>query len=202
MASGFILSLMNSATNAKPVEVLSKKEEGALRQFVSGDHTRSNLATLWMYASDGGTTHVATDGHTICVRRTGTHRDMIPADIRKKLDAVALDSGTDADVIPAWDVVLVAGNDEASRKGGRQYGFNVDYIARVGAVERAAAERAVDAYVPAPKTSAKDVRKERADIRTRTCAKWVVPSDTMIGWYWRLETKEALWEGVVMPRRV
>jgi hypothetical protein len=42
---------------------------------------------------------------------------MLPVDIRKKLDAVALDLGADSDEIPAWDAVLVAGNDEASRKG-------------------------------------------------------------------------------------
>lgn len=180
----------------------SAKELRALRLFVSADETRFSLATLWTYASDGGATYVASDGHTIAVRRSGTHRTMALHDIQK-LPVFAVDengvvskSVTDP---PRWAEVT---RPMKSVKLASAYGFSPDYIARIGDVERAAGARSADDYVPSKSLPTKYAKQQRASLKRGEFASWVVPSDPLDGWFWSIEAPAARWEGIVMPRRV
>ena len=181
-----------------PKLVPNEKELRALRLHVSADETRPHMATIWRYSSDGGSTHVATDGHTIAVRRAGTHRTMTLHDIAK-LSPRALSGYTEAP--PRWESILKAGT---AGKLAPAYGINPNYVARVGDVERAVWQRNADDFVPKPGMSMKEQKQRRSDLKNGAgaCAVWTIPSDPLDGWFWRLDTTSALWEGVVMPRRV
>lgn len=180
----------------------NEKELRALRLFVSTDDTRQHLATLWRYSTIGGETYVATDGHTEIVRRAGAHRMMslheitklAPTGVTAKGDSYATDI-----VPPRWDTVL---RRPIGGKLAPAYGIDPDYFARVGHVERAVGARKALDYIPPPSMSKKEIRKRQADLKIGTCAKWAIPSDPLEGWYFCLETTGALWEGIIMPRRV
>ena len=179
----------------------SALEFRALRLFVSDDETRPGLSTLWAYLSDGGTTYVATDGHTVCLRRAGTHRGMPMRDIHA-LGAWAV--GDDGEgvasraPVPGWDRVI---GPLAGGKIAPKYGMNPHYFARLGDVEKAAGRRAAGDYVPRPGMSKKNAALERSD-RSRVFVSLVIPSGAHAGWYWKLSTEAALWEGMLMPRAV
>ena len=85
---------------------------------------------------------------------------------------------------------------------GRKYGFNPDYMARIGDVERAAGHRSAADYVPSYGTSKKNEKRERDNLKGCACAVWIIPADPLDGWFWSFETPAARWEGVIMPRRV
>jgi hypothetical protein len=178
------------------------KEFRALRLHVCTNETRVPFCHLFGYASEGGLTYMATDGHTMIVRRSGTHRTMSPADI-DRLEPMTCDED---DVLhetaikpPGWSSLLKPGSRGELAPA---YGFAPEYIARIGDVERAAGARAAEDYVPRARMSIKDQKKARADLKTSPCARWIVPSDPLDGWYWSINTDAALWEGVVMPRRI
>ena len=190
-----------SAIRLGPELLPSDRELRALRLFVSPDATRPSMATLWLHLSEEGTTYVATDGHTIIIRRSGAHRPMSFRDIRK-LSPVSVDERGDAastlHTIPAWDHVLVKG------KGGplaATYSANPAYLARLVDVEKAAGQRAADDFRPSRTMSKKDITKERSALKTAAFVRFTIPSDPLDGWYWLLDTRAALWEGVIMPRR-
>jgi len=180
----------------------NEKELRALYLFVSTDETRQHLATLWAYSSEGGATYVATDGHTEIIRRSGSHRTMVLADI-SKLEAFAVDKQGEAFATitkpTAWYQVMKAPRPGHVAPG---YGINPDYVARVGDVERAAGHRAAEDFVPPVGWSVKLAKEKRTNLKTMQCAIWTSPSDPLDPWYWRLETDAARWEGVIMPRRV
>jgi len=192
-ATALTLQTSDSSSNLTP----NAKELRALQHFVGTDETRSHLTTVWVYVSKGGSTYLATDGHTLALRRAGTHLKMTCVDIAK-LHYNAVDGGAHNSP-PGWERVVCApeGGELASA-----YGFNPDYIARVGAVERAAGQRAADDYKPRPYETKKAIKVAKEHLRNTACASWIVPSDPMGGWYWKLETATARWEGIIMPRRV
>ena len=111
---------MNAATTDLGTGMLaSEKELRALRSFVSKDATRENRATLWCYASEGGCTYVATDGHTMAIRRSGSHRTAILSDIAK-LQPIAIEGNGTTPF--AWHTVMRAPN---GGKLAEFYGFNL-----------------------------------------------------------------------------
>lgn len=189
-----------SADDLRP----SAKELQALRVFVSGDETCPSMANLWAYLGDAGTTYVATDGHTLCLRRAGSHREMKLHDIHALPPMIITEDGN---AIPAPDGVSPAGWDRviAAGKVGNlapAYGMNPGYFARIGDVEKAVGARSADDFQPPPGMSKKDERLTRAALKTRALATLSIPSDALDGWYWRLSSGAALWEGMLMPRRV
>ena len=176
-----------------PNLVPSERELKVLHLFVSTDETRPDLNTLWHYASDGGETYVATNGHTLIVRRAGTHRTMIPHDV------YALGPRNDGSTKPpAWAALLHA---PMQGKLAPLYGISPSYFAMLADVERAAGARDAKDYVPRPRTSQKGARKERENVKRNVLAVLVLPADPLSGWYWKIDAKAALWEGIIMPRR-
>lgn len=70
--------------------------------------------------------------------------------------------------------------------------------------EHAAGLRAAEDFVPTTGMSAKDIRQRKAALKEGgggACARWIVPSDPLESWFFRLAPAAALWEGVIMPRR-
>lgn len=183
-----------------------EKELHALRRFVSQDTTRPHLASLWRYTGEGGATYVATDGHTIAVRRSGTHRTMHLWDIAKlQPQWVCLADGSVPDSArweprdpPRWAEVCVPHATGAPKSA---YSMNPDYFARLGIVERAAGAREADDYIPGPRETKKDTAKARANVRESANTRLTIPRDPLDGWHWTLTMPAALWEGVLMPRR-
>jgi hypothetical protein len=173
----------------------NEKELKALRQFVSKDEARTNLATLWEYATEEGCTHIASDGHTLAMRRAGTHVNMTIADI-EKLPAVSLD-GSDA-TPPPWSSVLRKPNCKGKNPARR--GIDPAYFARVAIVERAVAQRAVADYAPKPGLTRLAIKHVLEDLRN-VYAIWEIGVDPLEAWYWTIE-REIRWEGLIMPRRV
>lgn len=183
------------------IAVPNAKELRALRLYVSTDETRPSLSHLWVYQSDGGSTYVATDGYTMCVRRAAIHLDMEFRDIAA-LEPHAV--GEKGDVIPTsepppWHQMLTKPD---GGKLASAYGFNPAYVARVGHVEMAVGARRADDYIPRPRESKKDTAKKRSDLRNGSIARWSVPSNPLHGWYWTILGDNIRWEGIIMPRRV
>lgn len=176
------------------VEALTPAERKALQQFVSTDETRPNLATLWHYESDGGCTHVATDGHTIAVRRSGTHI-LLALHVIARMHPV---NETEADP-PRWDSVLHAPTCEGEYP--EQRGINPAYFARVASVEKAAGARRLMEYKLKPKDNKRIQALRKADLRNAYSV-WTIGSQELDGWYWRLDAGNVLWEGIIMPRRI
>lgn len=176
------------------VEALTPAELKALQQFVSTDTTRPHLAVLWKYESEGGCTYVATDGHTIALRRSGKHMLLALHDIARMQPV----NETEA-IPPRWDSVLHAPTCEGEYPERR--GINPAYFARVAAVEKAAGARRLMEYKPAPRDNKRIQALRKADLRN-ACSVWTIGSQELDGWYWRLDAGSVLWEGVIMPRRV
>lgn len=180
----------------------SVKELRALRLYVSRDTTREALCRLWMYGSEGGLTYVATEGHTMVVRRAGTHREMSPPDIAMLEPYEANEQGLccATQVKPmVWAPLL---HPASTGKLAEVYGINPDYYARVGEVERAVGARASADFKPVPCMSIKEQKKRRAELKTSAYATLVVPSDPLDAWFWSIRADAALWSGLIMPRRV
>lgn len=178
------------------------RELKALRLHVCLDVTREYLSKLWMYGSEGGLTYMAADGHTMVVRRAGTHRDMSPADVARLEPYEANEQGLCCATQvkpPAWAPML---RPWSGSKLAPAYGINPDYYARVGEVERAIGARASADYAPKPGTSKKDQAQARLRLKTSAYAVLVVPSSPLDGWFWSISADAALWSGVIMPRRV
>lgn len=170
----------------------------ALGLFVSEDETRANLNTIWTYASDGGCTHIASDGHTIAVRRAGTHARMVLHDI-ERMAPTPLVAGNQS-TPPCWSYVVKAPNCEGKNLALR--GINPAYFARVATVERAAGRRASVDYVPEPGMSKKYEKQKRANLAGGACSVWSIGVEKLDGWYWKIPGDAIVWEGVIMPRRV
>lgn len=179
------------------------KELAALRLFVCPDVTREHMHKLWTYVSDGGATYVATDGDTIVSRRSGTHVAMMPHDVAKLGPfMVSVDGSAIATAVvpPRWPEVL---KPCIQSKVAKAYSIDPNYFARLAHVELAAGCRATDDYVPSSRAVAKkDRAKAKATLKSSALAHLTIPSDPLDGWYWRIDTAAALWEGVIMPRRV
>ncbi len=153
----------------------TKLEIKALEAFVCTDETRAHLATIWLYESDGGDTLMATDGHTLVYRSTGTHRDMSATDISR----LPGQSSVNVDP-PQWGPLV----DRKIKLTGPLPGFrgvNPAYLARVALIERAAGNR---------------------EANESACAVWTIGTDPMDPWLFRVETASVLWRGLILPRRV
>jgi hypothetical protein len=183
----------------------NEREIRALRLFVSEDTTREHLCRLWMYGSEGGLTYVATDGHTLVARRSGTHRDMSPTDVARFEPYEANEQGLVLATPvkpPAWGSLC---RPPAQGKLATSYGFSTEYFARVGEVERAAGLRAAADLTRCAGMSVKNWVKKKAELKTSIFARWVFPSDPLDGIFWSVAADAAdaaLWSGVVMPRQV
>jgi hypothetical protein len=183
-------------SSAPPAAYPTERELRALRLFVSQDETRPFLNTLWHYASDVGATYVATNGHIMTVRRSGTHRTMMPLDIFAMGPDKSVHKG---DVQPPnWAALL---HPPKQGKLAPVYGISPGYFAMLADVERAAGARDAEDYVPRPHMTKKDERKERENVKRYALAVLVLPSDPLDGWFWKIEAKAALWNGIIMPRR-
>jgi hypothetical protein len=186
---------VSRATDVTPLSP-TEREMRALRMFVSKDETRPFLNTLWRYTSDEGTTYVATDGHVLIARRAGTHRTMMPADIFAMGPDKSVHKG---DVQPPnWAALMHPPN---QGKLAPVYGISPGYFAMLADVECAAGARDAEDYVPRPRMTKKDERKERERVKRCALAVLALPSDPLDGWFWKIEAKAALWSGIIMPRR-
>ena len=174
------------------------KELRALMLFVSKDETRPYLAHLWRYESDGGETFMATDGHTLALRRSGTHREMtLGAVCDLPASAVVEDGKAQPHARPPrWSALVVA---PAGGELAERYSISSVYFGRIGDVEAAAGARAADDYVPRVGESKKARRSQLRAIGA--LAQWRIPSDALGPWYWSIEAVAARWEGIIMPRR-
>jgi hypothetical protein len=173
----------------------------AIWQFASTDETRESLSTVWSYASEGGCTHVATDGHTLVARQSGTHVMMPHANIAR-LEPHAIGRITNAQP-PAWSQHLGAPSLGGVLPPIR--GINPSYVGRVATVEKAAGRRAADDYEPPVGESKKWADKKRITLRAGSCAEWVIGANVLDPWYWRIPNQPTgtaiVWEGLIMPRR-
>jgi hypothetical protein len=173
------------------------EELKALRQFVGTDETRINLATLYEYVEEGGCTHIATDGHTLCMRRAGSHvaKDILEIE---KLAPLSLDivGGTTP---PMWSCVFKVPNCDGPNVVDR--GINPAYFARVARVERAAGLRASADYVAKPGMSKRQEKTERDFLKQCAYAIWNIGCADLDPWFFRVPGN-VVWEGLIMPRRV
>ena len=178
------------------------KELKVLQMFVSRDAARPHLCTIWHYASEGGDTYVATDGHTMLVRRSGTHRTMTLGDIEAMAPSRLDDPGAHTDHLqpPRWARMFTSALPKPGRVA-NAYGIDPNYVARVGDLERAAGARASEDFVPRPSQTAKDARAERAHLARSQHATWSISSDPLDPWVFRLDVGAARWDGLIMPRR-
>lgn len=174
------------------------QELKALELFVNPDETRAYLNTVWMYFSDGGCTHVASDGHTIAVRRAGAHVQMSLLEI-ERMTPTPLDHANQS-TPPHWSSLCHAPNCEGKNLAIR--GINPAYFARVATVERAAGRRAAADYKPEPGMSKKYEKQKRANLADGACSVWSIGVTALDGWYWKIPGDSIVWEGVIMPRRV
>ena len=160
-------------------------EMKAIAQFVCDDETlRPSMRTIWEYRSQGGVSHMATDGHTLVLRRAGTHTTMAPADIAKlayRPMTGALGSGP-----PGWGSVMSVPEVSADFKNGIRRGIDTEYMARVAVVERAAGKRAAERYVPEPRESKKVVSLRKRAL-TALCASWAIWGDALDPWVWTID---------------
>ncbi len=167
----------------------TKLEIKALEAFVCTDEIRANLATIWLYESEGGDTLMATDGHTLVYRSMGTHRDMSATDICK------LPGQSSVNVDPPMWGHLVDRKIKLTGPLPEFRGVNPSYLARVALIERAAGNREAN-------ESDTLTKEERRNLNNGACAVWTVGTDPMDPWLFRIETASVLWRGLIMPRRV
>lgn len=184
------------------------KELAALDLFVSPDTTRPRFAHLWRYEGEGGLTFVATDGHTLVCRRSGDMRAMALSDIAKIRPKMLADGAwgeaKEPDgreiVLPEWFQVLVAPKRLAANAP-NVYSMNALYFSRIADIERAVGFRAADDYRPPAGATKKGIATARQNARSRALAT-VTIGRTDEAWYFKLDAAAALWEGVIMPRRM
>ena len=184
----------------------SRWELAALSAFASTDETRPSLATVWHVRSPEGSLYIATDGHTMAVRRAGTFRDTPIGNFAQVKHAPILSDIAKGGIEPApWWAVLKVGT---VTKGAQPpvRGIDCSYLARVGVVEKQARRRIADDWTPADEKRPNMTKKEQADMRSYLRAKGcfasvVIPTDELGGWYFKIATPQALWEMIVMPRR-
>jgi hypothetical protein len=172
------------ATEAGAIEA-AHYELKAINVFASKDTMRPHMTCTWVYASDGGRTYMATDGHTIVIRRSGTHREMLLDHIAELPDRTTIPNVPCEP--PNWANVIRM--PDTTVKNLERRGVNPVYFARVAEVEKAAGKRA-------------NARKVRDVLRRTAYAVWTIGGTDHDGWYWEIDTKEALWQGIIMPRRV
>jgi len=188
-------------------------EMKALEAFRSPDETRENCSTVWCYdGRESGFCFVATDGHTMLVRRSGACRttalrtiakDASHPGVLRRCDGKTFNPDDYGARPPAWDSVFdtyvasLSGHDRADF-----YSWNPAYLARIEVVESAARKRAVADWVPASRYgSKKQEKKDRAQAGDRIFATMRVPPMALDPLYFRIESAAALWEGLIMPRR-
>jgi hypothetical protein len=108
---------------------------------------------------------------------------------------------------PNWAglmALVMAPNDNADEPC-RKFGMNPAYLGRVALVEAAAGLRASEDFAPPANSgswSAKALRQKKAALRTSACSTWVIPRGELDPWCWTIKTDPAIWEGLIMPRRV
>jgi hypothetical protein len=182
------MNMMNIRPNAQ--------EMRALELFVSSDLTRPNMSTVWEYASDGGLTHMSTNGHVLALRRAGTHAAMYLHDIAK-MQPIAISDGSKGSTPPIWPHLV-----RAHCKGKNvNRGINPAYFALVAEVEKAAGKRAAADYQPKAGEAKKIQRLARSRLATSSFSEWSIGCDPLDGWYWKIPG-EIVWEGIIMPRRI
>jgi hypothetical protein len=193
---------MNLDFRADPAELR------ALCLFVSSDETREHLSKLWLYEDERGegNTYLATDGHTLACRRAGTHRHETLAKIAEGAPMIVDEHGRGidrGDVHPpdGWGYLL-----EQIHPRGKiadDYGMNPTYFGRLAHVEKAAGNRSIrEMAKPSPGFRMREIRAQKDCLRREAMATLVIPSDPNGGWRWTVKTGSALWQGILMPRRV
>lgn len=190
--------LEESLSDAEALEA-APYELKALKAFASTDKTRPHMTCVWLYASDGGRTYFATDGHTMVVRRSGTHVDM-PQHVITRLEARAVGVATPTGAPSLWSTVLCRPDHEGKHPAVR--GVDPAYVGRVALVEVAAGKRQAQDYYPKPGVSKQNAAEMRACLRTGACSEWTLGCGPLDGWYFRVPAGPAVWEGMIMPRRV
>lgn len=164
-----------------------------LRAWAATDETRPDRCAVYCYRSETGVTYAATNGHYMLVRRSGTHREMSLFDIEKLVH----DQATPA---PGW--ASVSQFDPFPSKD-PQYAvrsINPAYFAKIANVEKVAGKRAASDYAPKSYERAKDVKKMRAALASQAST-ISIPTDPLAAWHFKLDTKPALWSGIIAPRR-
>lgn len=182
----------------------SVKELRALAEFASCDETRASLARVWTYRSDGGVSFIATDGYTLALRRAGTHRSMTLSDIARlepTADGFDFKTAQVWERPPPWQSVIKVPVLEGTAPCER-HSVNCAYLARIDLVERAAADRKAVDLVRATGEAMKRYRTRQDDARRCVMTLLTIPTNDRDGWFWTIDTPAALWEGMIMPRRV
>lgn len=188
---------MNDAVQPIEAELL------ALRAFVSKDETRPHLTVMWRYESDEGVTHVATDGHTLCCRRAGSHRTMNLHDIAKLTPGTCDGAVTTAARPPVWEHYLAGCTAQTQgAKPPEVRGIDPNYVARVGLVEKAALKRARHDLENAggSKLRGKNLARALSNLSASCCSTLRLAGE-LDPWYFKIAAVAALWEILVMPRR-
>jgi hypothetical protein len=201
-----------------PYATPSKKELAALEQFCGLDETRPHFCKVWRY-EDGpadrvpGSTMVATDGHTICIRRTGTDLAQAFSSIRAR--GAVNDPNGDA---VRWDSVISMPYGASKEwQGFNAIGFNAIYLARLVLVQKATGERLRESIVQEKSESVKNF-KVRREIGGRVGGlAFRFPKDVLAACYWKLDLSDrgegafrgsklhgipVRWEGLIMPVRL
>lgn len=180
----------------QPIEA----ELRALREFVSKDPTRMGgaLTTVWRYESDGGLSLVATDGHTLCLRRAGTHRTMGLFEVSKQ---PATNEGGLSCPPPPWSHLVDARDGRKPKdKPVTLRSVEPTYVARIGLVEKAVTKRRETDIKADGRFRGKELKRALTGARSASCAVLELYGE-MDPWYFKIDAPSALWEILVMPRQ-
>lgn len=165
-----------------------------LQTWASEDETRTSMCVVYTYRTETGVTYMATNGHCILVRRSGSHREMSYAEIAK----LTHDQKT---APPPWPRVLAFDPYPSAKPEYDNRSVSPIYFSWLAQLEKVAGKRLSEDYVPPSYETAKTTAKHRQNLKSRACSYIAIPSDPAAGWAFKIDTESALWTGTIMPRR-
>jgi hypothetical protein len=163
----------------------------ATKEFASKDSRRPNLARLCVEIGEAANKVkvTATDGHTLChvvvdsidctLKNSGTRYELTPEDIdvllarcKAKDATVTVEFREEQTTYPPYEQVIPAKITSRSDDGRPDYaaiGFNADYLARIGKVQRALSAKCARLQL-----GEKDLDPMRVDIEGSDCTQAIV----------------------------
>ena len=188
-------------------ETLIPEELKALDAFRAHDDARETLNTVWRYDATRGYCHMACDGTSMLVRRSGDLRSRNLNDFAENITATRLDGRKFTGygkTPPPWHVVFESAAQFRSTDGrtlAREYSWDPTLFARIALVETAMKRRLRADWAPPVSMGNKSATEARRNAVDATCVKMRVPSDPLDPLYFWADSPAALWEGLIMPRR-
>jgi hypothetical protein len=207
---------MSAALKVSPPRAVpaTDRELRAVLEWASTDDTRPHLDRAWRYGDPAtGETHVATDGHTMCVRRHGSHvgmkLDAIEKATPEQVPRIGCAVFTEREIKPpVWATVCVP----PPPKGEvcLAYSYNPSYLGRLATIERVTKRCARDRIERKPGESVGTWKMRQNAAAEHVYAILSLPSNKhpLDGLYWWVnivgysEIPDVKWEGVIMPRRI